>query len=64
MYGLKRRSYADLWEVIDFIVQQIGGQGRLHGYRWMYSKCLVNGICAKKELAALDSGRLNYASFP
>ncbi len=59
MHGLKRRSYADLGEVIDFIVHQLEGPGRLHGYRWLYSKCLANGIRAKKEdvrliLAALD----------
>ncbi|KAK0134211.1 hypothetical protein N1851_030223 [Merluccius polli] len=58
-HRLNRRQYADLGEVIDFIMQQLEGPGRLHGYRWMYSKCLENGICAKKEdvrliLAALD----------
>lgn len=59
MHGLKRREYADLGEVIDFIMHQLEGSGRLHGYRWMYNKCLKNGIHAKKEdvrliLAALD----------
>ena len=59
MHGLTRKVYADLGEVKDFIIQQLKGPGRLHGYRWMHHKCLSNGICAKKEdvriiLSSLD----------
>ncbi|GLD65983.1 uncharacterized protein AKAME5_001741500 [Lates japonicus] len=76
MHGLKRKEYADVGEVIDFIIHQLEGPGRLHGYRWMYNKCLKNGIRANKEdvrliLAALDpdasaircSRRLNRGYF-
>lgn len=49
MHGLKRKEYADVGEVINFIIHQLEGSGRLHGYRWMYKKCLKNGIRAKKE---------------
>ena len=45
MHGLTRKVYADLGEVIYFIIYQLKGPGRLHRYRWMHKK----GIRAKKE---------------
>ncbi|KAF3834382.1 hypothetical protein F7725_025586 [Dissostichus mawsoni] len=59
MHGLKRKQYADIGQVVDFIKQELEGPGRLHGYRWMHAKCLQSGINAKKEdvrliLANLD----------
>ncbi|KAA0701668.1 hypothetical protein E1301_Tti021486 [Triplophysa tibetana] len=47
--GLCRRKYADLNEIIGFIIDQLNGPGRLHGYRWMHTKCLEHGIRARKE---------------
>ena len=38
MHGYSRRQYDDLGDEIDFIMQQLKGNGNLHGYRWMYSK--------------------------
>ena len=40
MHGYSRRKYDDLGDEIDFIMQQLKGNGNLHGYRWMYSKCM------------------------
>jgi hypothetical protein len=40
MHGYSRRQYDDLGDEIDFIMQQLKGNGNLHGYRWMYSKCM------------------------
>lgn len=47
--GLYRRRYDDLETGIDFIVNQLQGPGRDHGYRWMYTKCLQQGIRIRKE---------------
>ncbi|XDV33831.1 hypothetical protein PO909_004099 [Leuciscus waleckii] len=47
--GLFRRTFADLNEILGFIIDQLNGPGRLHGYRWMHTKCLENGIRARKE---------------
>ncbi|XP_065129177.1 uncharacterized protein [Paramisgurnus dabryanus] len=47
--GLYRRQYGDLGAGIDFIFDQLQGSGRDHGYRWMYAKCLQQGICIRKE---------------
>ena len=46
MHGYSRRQYDDLGDEIDFIMQQLKGNGNLHGYRWMYSKCMKHGIRA------------------
>lgn len=46
---LKRRRYTDTQEVIDFIEKQHQGSGQMHGYRWMFQKCLCNGIVCRKE---------------
>ncbi|KAI2661103.1 Testis-specific Y-encoded protein 1 [Labeo rohita] len=40
--GLCRRKFAGLNEVLEFIIDQLNGPGRLHGYRWMHQKCLEN----------------------
>ncbi|KAF6721335.1 hypothetical protein FQA47_004064 [Oryzias melastigma] len=45
---LERRRY-DLDEAIDFIVEQLQGDGQDHGYRWMYTKCKQRGIRVRKE---------------
>ncbi|XP_049322555.1 uncharacterized protein LOC125806138 [Astyanax mexicanus] len=56
---LYRRRYDNIEEVIDFIIDQLQGSGRMHGYRWMYTKCVRRGIRVRKEdvrilLALLD----------
>ena len=45
---LYRRKY-DLDAGIDFIVDQLQGPGKDHGYRWMYTKCKQRGISIRKE---------------
>lgn len=47
--GLCRRKFAGLNEVLEFIIDQLNGPGRLHGYRWMHQKCLETGILVRKE---------------
>lgn len=56
--NIYRRRY-DIDAGIDFILQQLQGPGKDHGYRWMYTKCKQHGIAIKKEdvriiLAFLD----------
>ncbi|XP_063971427.1 uncharacterized protein LOC135158071 [Lytechinus pictus] len=49
-HGLSRRkNYSDIGEVVDFILKQVEGSGRLHGYRWMFEKCRAHHINCKKE---------------
>ncbi|KAK0152942.1 hypothetical protein N1851_005378 [Merluccius polli] len=45
---LYRRQY-NFEDAIDFIVGQLEGPGKLHGYRWMHAKCLERGIRIGKE---------------
>ncbi|XP_041864801.1 uncharacterized protein LOC121654649 [Melanotaenia boesemani] len=45
---LYRRRY-DLDTGIDFIVDQLQGPGKDHGYRWMFTKCKQHGISIRKE---------------
>ena len=46
--SLHRRRY-DLDAGIDFIVDQLQGCGKDHGYRWMYTKCVQHGSRVRKE---------------
>jgi hypothetical protein len=49
-YGLFRRHhYTDVEEVSDFIRKQLQSSGQLHGYRWMWLKCLQHGFVVQKE---------------
>ena len=47
--NLRRRTFADPGTIIDFVITQLDGPSRLHGYRWMHAKCLEHGIRARKE---------------
>ncbi|KAL7393681.1 hypothetical protein ABVT39_014352 [Epinephelus coioides] len=49
----RRKDYADLGRVIDFIQEQLHGPGKMHGYRWMFTKCKENGLKVKKEEISL-----------
>ncbi|CAL9704018.1 unnamed protein product [Knipowitschia caucasica] len=55
----RRRDFADLDSIFDFVQQQLQGPGKMHGYRWMFTKCRESGLKARKEdvrmiLAELD----------
>ena len=56
----RRKNYSNIGDVIDFVQSQIANSGQLHGYRWMYEKCLAHNLHCKKEdirviLGILDS---------
>jgi len=45
----RRKNYDNLFDVIQFIGEELQGSGALHGYRWMYSKCKERGLHVRKE---------------
>lgn len=45
----RRKGYASLDRVVDFIHQQLQTGGQLCGCRWMYTQCKENGLHVKKE---------------
>ena len=46
--GLRRRkNYTDLEMLTNFIQQHWSEQ--MHGYRWMYQKCILSGLNVRKE---------------
>lgn len=45
----RRKEYSDIEEVALFIEHELSSSGRLHGYRWMYYKCLEKGLRVRKE---------------
>ncbi|ESO91514.1 hypothetical protein LOTGIDRAFT_153956 [Lottia gigantea] len=45
----KRRNWADIMTVVEFIMEEHIGSGSLHGYRWMYQKLKQNGLKSRKE---------------
>lgn len=52
-YQLKRRVFekdVDVRPVAEFIEEQLKGSGRLHGYRWMHSKCRLAGFSVTREI--------------
>jgi hypothetical protein len=59
MHLTRRRGYSDIESIVRFIHTEIQSSGALHGYRWMYAKCIENGFKVRKEhvriiLACLD----------
>ncbi|KAL3855944.1 hypothetical protein ACJMK2_015141 [Sinanodonta woodiana] len=46
---IRRKGYSDLDTVLSFIEYQLTTSGQMHGYRWMYQKCLLYGLKVKKE---------------
>jgi hypothetical protein len=45
----RRKNLSPLDTAITFISNQLCTSGRLHGYRWMYTKCLLSFIHVTKE---------------
>ena len=41
---------ADIGDVALFIYREFNDTGKLHGYRWMNQKCILNGfnVCVRK----------------
>ena len=58
-YGLQRRQYCNLEDLANFIDQMLQGSGIMHGYRWMYERCLANGYRCRKEDVRLILGALD-----
>ena len=55
----RRKHYSDMDDNVQFISRQLLNSGQLHGYRWMYEKCLQAGLRVRKEnvhiiLSAVD----------
>jgi len=44
----RRKHYTNIDEVVLFVAD-IVSSGQQHGYRWMYHKCITNGISVRKE---------------
>ena len=44
-----RKNYTDINDILRFITNELNGSGKLHGYRWMFEKCKLNGIRVRKE---------------
>lgn len=45
----RRKNFDNLFNVIQFVREELQGSGPLHGYRWMYSKCKERGFHVRKE---------------
>jgi len=55
----RRKQYSNVGDVIEFVQHQLKTSGKLHGYRWMYEKCLSHNIRCKKEDIRIIIGALN-----
>lgn len=45
----RRKNYSSIESVIDFLERHILSSDRLHGYKWIYRKCLHSGLITKQE---------------
>jgi hypothetical protein len=45
----RRKKYAATDDVIRFIQRELSQSGKLHGYRWMWQKCLQNGLTVRRD---------------
>ncbi|VDI41946.1 Hypothetical predicted protein [Mytilus galloprovincialis] len=59
-YGLyRRKNFSDVLQVAMFIFEQLKSSSCLHGYRWMHSRCLQNGLIVQKEMVRILLGILD-----
>lgn len=42
-------AYSDMIDVAVFIEEELSKSGQLHGYCWMYQKCIQSGFIFRKE---------------
>ncbi|KAK6494139.1 hypothetical protein HHUSO_G610 [Huso huso] len=49
----RRINKTDELGVANYIQQQLSTSGKLHGYRWMYHKCWMNGMIVSRETVRL-----------
>ena len=40
----EKKNYSNVGDIVEFVSNQLNGSGRLHGYIWMYAKCISHGI--------------------
>ena len=62
--GLYRRRHSDIVDVAVFMVDTLRTSARLHGYRWMHSKCVASGLRISRDnvrhlLSILDPESVN-----
>ena len=47
------RKDSEILDVVEFIQTELDGSGRMHGYRWMHQKLLLNGLKVSRETVRL-----------
>ncbi|KAL3852330.1 hypothetical protein ACJMK2_015987 [Sinanodonta woodiana] len=45
----RKKNKTDLIQVTAFLQKQMEKSGCLHGYRWMYTKCCIEGLVVDRE---------------
>ena len=45
----RRKNFTDIADVVTFIQKELVGSGKLHGYRWMWQKCVDNGLKVRRN---------------
>ena len=51
--SLYRRQYSDIVDVAVFIYEKLTTSSQLHGYRWMHSLCVANGLKVSRDRVRL-----------
>jgi len=57
--GLQRRRFSDVADDDAFISNALHGSGNLHGCRFMYKRCLGNGVRPRNEDVPLLLGAMD-----
>lgn len=60
-----RYCKSDILQIALFMLEQCEGHGQMHGYRWMYLKCLDRGFVVDQEtvrglLQSIDPEGVEY----
>ncbi|PIK49000.1 hypothetical protein BSL78_14106 [Apostichopus japonicus] len=50
---LYRRKHSDIVDVATFILDKLRTSSQLHGYRWMHSHCVANGLKVSRNHVCL-----------
>ena len=49
----RKKYYSDIVEVAEYIDQVLMTSGKLHGYRWFHTKCIMAGFVVNQEMVRI-----------
>lgn len=46
----RRKNYSNIYEVAKFIKEEVQKSGKMHGYKWMHLRCILNSFVVTQDV--------------